>query len=225
MIEDTFLAVNKKYLGIGLRSVDILIIAQIEEFQRNNHECYITNKQFSELSGESEDTIKRALSKLEKMNIIKRKTTFIEGNGKANRRRILILNSKEVWMVHINPTKMDSAKVKDGRCKNDQWMVQDAPIKDNIKDKEKDNMIIIRNIWDYISLDEETQEDVDLGLLLQSDLITDNIYNFICDEFNRLGDTATFIISYDKIQSYKGGKCMGICHTASQLGGATIGCV
>jgi DNA-binding Lrp family transcriptional regulator len=212
-MDNKFLAINKKYFDIGLRSVDILIIAQIEEFQRNNCECYITNKQFSEFLGESEDTIKRSLNKLEKMKIIKRKTTFIEGNGKANRRRILIVNNKEEWKDHFAPTKMDGANLDDGRCKTDKWKVQNAPIKDNIKEKE--NIIIIRNIWDYISLDQETQEDIELGLLLQSELITDNIYNFICNEFDRLGDEVTFIMSDNKIQSYKDGKCMGTCRAVS----------
>jgi DNA-binding Lrp family transcriptional regulator len=219
MMDNKFLAINKNYFDIGLKSVDILIIAQIEEFQRNHRECYITNKQFSEISGESEDTIKRSLRKLEKMNVIKRNTTFIEGNGKANRRRTLTLNNPGEWKDHIAPTKMDSAEVDDGRCKKDKWKVQNAPIKDNIKDKEKDNMVIIRNIWDYIFFDEDTQEDIDLGLIYKSEIITENARDFIFDEFDRLGHDITFIASFDKIQSYKDGKCMGTYHTTFYMGG------
>ena len=32
---DTFLKINKKYLALGLKSIDILIISQIEDFYRN----------------------------------------------------------------------------------------------------------------------------------------------------------------------------------------------
>ena len=33
----TFLQINKDYMGLGLKSVDLLIISQVEEFERN--EC------------------------------------------------------------------------------------------------------------------------------------------------------------------------------------------
>lgn len=88
---NNFLAIDKKYLNKHLKSIDILIIAQIEEFYRNGHECYITNKQFSEMFGESESTIKRSLGKLEELQIIKRDVTFVVGNGRSNRQRILTL--------------------------------------------------------------------------------------------------------------------------------------
>ena len=123
MIDDTFLAMNKKYLSIGLRLIDVFIISQIDEFQRNNCECYLTNKQLSEISGESEDAVKRSINKLEKMNVIKRNTTFIGGNGKATRRRVLILNNKEEWIEHIALTKMDGTKFGYGRGKNDKWNI------------------------------------------------------------------------------------------------------
>ena len=84
---ENFLAVNKEYLGMGLKSIDILIISQIEEYKRNECDCYITNEQFANMFGDSRETIKRYLTKLENMGIISRKTKFIEGNGRANRKR------------------------------------------------------------------------------------------------------------------------------------------
>lgn len=215
MIEDTFLAVNKKYLGTILKSIDILIVAQIDEFQRNHCECYLTNKQLSELSGESEDTIKRSLNKLEKLNIIKRNTTFIDGNGKANRRRVLILNNIEKWKDHIAPTKMDGANLNDGRCKNDEWKVHNAPIKDNIKEKKKDNILETKEILSLISFDKEIQEDIEYGLGCPEDYMIDNFYSFVSEEFDRLGRDITFIVFYDAIKSYKDGKCMGTCLAVS----------
>lgn len=209
---NTFLAINKEYLYIGLKSIDILIIAQIEEFQRNECECYVTNKQLSEMFGESEDKIKRSLAKLEKMNIVKRTTTFIEGNGKCNRRRILSINDKKEWKVHSTPTKMDGAKVDNGRCKNSEWKEHNAPIKENIKDKEKDN--IIKAILGLSSLDEDLQEDVNLGLAIPEDYLSEKFYSFAIKELDRLGNNISFVISYDKIESYKNNKCMGSCYEA-----------
>ena len=71
-IKETFFAVNKNYLNQGLKSIDILILSQIEEFDRNKCKCYVTNKQFADMFGESESTIKRALERLETQNILKR---------------------------------------------------------------------------------------------------------------------------------------------------------
>ena len=214
-MENNFLALNKEYLGIKLRSIDILIIAQIEEFNRNGRECYITNKQFSEMFGESEDMIKRSLTRLEKMNIINRNTIFINGKGKSNRRRTLSINNKKEWIEHIAPTKMEGAKVEDGRCINGKWKVHNALIKDNRKDKEKDNIEKMKMILSLISFDEEIQEDIKFGLGIPEDYISEQFYSFATEELDRLGNSASFIVSYDIIKSYKNGKCMGSCHAVS----------
>ena len=43
-MEDTFLAIDKRYFKLGLKSIDILILAQVDEFNRNGYECYVTNQ-------------------------------------------------------------------------------------------------------------------------------------------------------------------------------------
>ena len=80
-MDNCFLAINKEYFGKGLKSIDILILAQIEEFQRNKRECYVTNKQFSEMFGESESTVKRSLSRLIEEKCIIKETHTVIGNG------------------------------------------------------------------------------------------------------------------------------------------------
>lgn len=153
---DTFLKINKKYLALGLKSIDILIISQIEEFSRNKCECYMTNEQFSVLFGESGSTIKRSLDKLESMNIISRDTKFIKGNGKGTKQRILSLNERKHWMVQNEPSseckvqtqEMEGSKYDDGRFKNQECKVHNEPI----KDKEKENK--------KITLKEKTEESV-----------------------------------------------------------------
>lgn len=145
-----FLAVNKNYLRMGLKSIDILILSQIEEFQRNECNCYVTNEQFSEMFGESKDTVKRSLNKLEEMNIIERKTSYVEGNGRANRQRIIELNDVSKWRVQNAPVKMEGANSDNGGCKNPECKEQNAPIKEKEKDNIKDNIIS-----EYIPSDEE----------------------------------------------------------------------
>lgn len=142
---DTFLKINKKYFSLGLKSIDILILSQIEEFQRNEYECYITNKQFSEMFGESESTIKRSIDKLESLNIIQRNTQFVKGNGKGTKQRVLSINNYEYWKVHNEPTntckvqnlKMEGSNIDVGRFKNQECKVHNEPIKENLKKNKK----------------------------------------------------------------------------------------
>lgn len=135
-MENNFLAVNKNLFGRGLKSIDILIISQIEEFERYKCQCYITNEQFSKMFGESVSTIKRALDRLDDLKIIKRTTSFIEGNGRANKQRVLSINNHIEWKVQYEPTKegMEGSNIDNGRFKSEQWKVHNEPIKDNLKD-------------------------------------------------------------------------------------------
>lgn len=94
-MKGTFLAVDKTYLRSGLKSIDILLLAQIEEFQRNGSQCYMTTEQFSMLFGESERTVERSLERLDRGNWIIRKSSFVSGRGRGNRRRILMLAPDE----------------------------------------------------------------------------------------------------------------------------------
>lgn len=82
-----------------LKSVDLLIISKIDELEKTVGKCCITNEQFSKILGESISTIKRSLNKLEALNIIKRNTEFVHGNGRANKQRIINVNSKSEWNI------------------------------------------------------------------------------------------------------------------------------
>lgn len=142
---DKFLAVNKSYFRMGLKSIDILIISQIEEFERNKCKCFITNEQFSEMFGESVSTIKRALDKLDDLKIIKRNNSYVEGNGRANKQRVLSLNNRSKWKVQNEPTiepieEMEGSNVDNGRFKNEEWKVHNELIKDNLKENKKENL-------------------------------------------------------------------------------------
>lgn len=142
---DIFLKVNKNYFCLNLKSIDILMIAQIEEFHRNSCECYMTNEQFSIMFGESESTIKRVIDKLEKLNIIQRSTKFINGNGKGTKQRILSINDHNFWKVQneltnkckVQNQEMEGSKIDNGRFKNKECKVHNGPIKEKEKENKK----------------------------------------------------------------------------------------
>lgn len=143
-----FLAVDKSNFNQGLKSIDLMILSQIEEFQRNNCKCYMTNEQLSEAFGESQSTIKLSISKLEEMNVICKETSFVKVNGKGTRQRVLYVNDKEKWKITAkNGAKMEGSisamegsDFENGKTKNDEWKGQSEPIKNNIKNNEKDNI-------------------------------------------------------------------------------------
>lgn len=134
---DNFLSINKKYFNIGLKSIDILILSQIEEYQRNNCECYITNQQFSDMFGESVSTIKRSIDKLEQKGMLERKTRSRTDNGKKSKERTL-----NVIKVHneLNFKNKQGSNVEQVRFKNEKSKAHNGLIKENKKEKKKDNI-------------------------------------------------------------------------------------
>lgn len=191
-----FLQVNKDYMGLGLKSVDLLIVSQIEEFTRNGNQCYVTNKQFSDMFGESESSIKRAIDKLVKVDIIHRDTVFVQGNGRANKQRVLNINNRKKWKVQNEPTiteckvqndltkkmegsnfEMEGSKSDDGRFKNGQWKGQNDPIKDNkninkIKIKDNSNF----NLNSDFDLKDDSNSNLDSSVSIEKKRIVINLF-------------------------------------------------
>ena len=93
-MQNKFLAVNKTYLNSDLHPIDILILSQVEEFHRNQCNCCLTNEQFSKMFGATLYSIKASLDKLENKNYITRNIEFISGHGRANKQRIIKLNTQ-----------------------------------------------------------------------------------------------------------------------------------
>ena len=153
-MENKFLAIDKRYFGTGLRSLDLLIVAHIEELQRNGCECHFTNQQFCEMFGEDINAVKRSIKKLEDMGVITRCTTFIKDNGRGNRQRRLNINHQwkaqceptiTEWMAHNEPSiGMEGSDDADGRLKNGEWKAHSEPIKDKEKII-KDNVLKAHN--------------------------------------------------------------------------------
>lgn len=143
-MENKFLAINKKYFNREFKSIELLIIAQIEEFERNNCECYITNEQLSDMFGESISTIKRALSSLETKGIIKRKTSTVSNNGQKSKKRIIsiskVQNEPNLNQNDVKKSNKQGSDIKKVRFKNEESKVHNDLIKENKKEKKKDNI-------------------------------------------------------------------------------------
>ena len=74
-----FLKVNKDLFSLGLNPTEILVYAQVAEFNRNTGDCFISDKAMAENFGVSDKTISRALATLEEKGLIRRETKNIKG--------------------------------------------------------------------------------------------------------------------------------------------------
>lgn len=92
---NNFLAVNKNYLYTDLQPIDILILSQVAEFNRNQCNCCLTNEQFSKMFGATLYSVKASLDRLENKNYITRSIEFISGHGRANKQRLIKLTEPQ----------------------------------------------------------------------------------------------------------------------------------
>lgn len=111
------MAINKSYFGKGLKAIDLLILSQIEEFERNYRICYLTDKQFMHITGAGKSAVRASLNRLEDDNIIALHTEVVTIDGKAKKRRYISLIKNYYYAI-----------LKGNTC-----CVENQYIKDNLK--------------------------------------------------------------------------------------------
>ena len=92
----TFLAVNNDYLDSNLQPIDILILSKVAEFHRNQCNCCLTNERIAKMFCTTLYSVKASLDRLEENKYITRENIFINNNGRANKQRIIKLNTLEL---------------------------------------------------------------------------------------------------------------------------------
>lgn len=136
-MSNNFLQVNKEWLSnTELSLLEKLIVAQINEFERNKKECYMTDKQFADAFGVSTQQVTRAIKKLADNNIIQRNTKTVSNNGQASKHRTLKAIVKSDYSLKEGIVKNEKRN-----SQNDsQGIVTSDYIKDNLKENIKDNL-------------------------------------------------------------------------------------
>lgn len=135
-----FLKINKDLFKLGLNPTEILILAQIIEFNTNTGDCFISDKQLAETFGVSESTVKREVKKLEELGFIIRETKNVKG-GKERHIKVNLTKIEEV----LTSVKMsfDNANKAQNELSTSVNLPlvkeQNDTIKENIKDNLKDN--------------------------------------------------------------------------------------
>lgn len=116
-----FLKVDKDLFNKGLNPTEILVLAQITEFNTNTGDCFISDEALANQFGVSAKTISRTIAALEEKGLIIKETKNVKG-GKE--RHIKIPQRT------ICPLTTDNLSIDKGQI----YSIKDN-IKDNIKDK------------------------------------------------------------------------------------------
>lgn len=96
----TYIKVNTEFFKMNLNPTEVLLLALVESFARDNKECYYTNEQLAEMFSVSVSYIKKTLDGLEAKNYIKRNTKFIRDRETAKAYRV-----RSIELVHLQVKK------------------------------------------------------------------------------------------------------------------------
>lgn len=136
MEKELFLKVSKNryFDNKDLSPLDMLILSQVEEFERNEKSCYMASKTFASNFNVSEETINRSIKKLVSMQYINSTLNNEHKDGK------------------IQTTRQLSIVKKDMSCQNDELLScqndsqkDNYLLKDKLKENKKDNTIANQN--------------------------------------------------------------------------------
>lgn len=135
-----FLEVNKDFFNLGLNPTEILVLAQIAEYNRTTKNCFISDKTLAQQFGVSDRTISRAIGKLEQEGFIKRETK----NVKGGKERHLFIQLDQIEEKLTKDKMTVDGETQPTKCPltNDSLSLdnrQNDLIKEKGKDKEKDN--------------------------------------------------------------------------------------
>ena len=143
MEKELFLKVSKNryFDNKDLSPLDMLILSQIEEFERNEKSCYMASKTFASNFNVSEETINRSIKKLVSMQYINSTLNNEHKDGKIQTTRQLSIVKKDMACQNDNTQDETSKNVS---CQNDSQK-DNYLLKDKLKENKKDNTIANEN--------------------------------------------------------------------------------
>ena len=160
MEKELFLKVSKNryFDNKDLSPLDMLILSQVEEFERNEKSCYMASKTFASNFNVSEETINRSIKKLVSMQYINSTLNNEHKDGKIQTTRQLSIVKKDMACQNDNTQDETSKNVS---CQNDELLsCQNDSQKDNyiLKDNLKEN--IKDNNNEQIKKDKYTEDNI-----------------------------------------------------------------
>lgn len=161
---NVFLKVNKDLFKLGLNPIEILILAQVMEFNTNTGDCFKSDKALAEDFGVSDKTISRAVNNLVDKGFVSKTTKNVQ---RGKERHITVnLPIIEAALKGVTTDKLSVVNETITSTKDKLSLAEqtNCPLRngqnDFIKDKEKD-----KNIKDNITDDIEKKESQEQGKL------------------------------------------------------------
>lgn len=144
---------NKYFNNKDLSPTKILILSQIEEFERNGKTCYITDDTLANNFNVSIPTISRAIADLEEKKYIIKTTKNKNENGNVKTTRQLSINQEKFSCQNDNTKNDENASyqndnINDENIENVSYQNADLPTYQN--DNVKDNYILKDNLKENI---------------------------------------------------------------------------
>ena len=158
MEKELFLKVSKNryFDDKNLSPLDMLVLSQIEEFERNKKSCFMASKTFASNFNVSEETINRSIKKLVGMQYINSTSHNEHKDGKIQTiRELSIIKNK-------TSNQNDNSQDENVSCQNDELLTcQNDSLKDNyiLKDNLKEN-IKDNNNNEQIEKDKYTEDGI-----------------------------------------------------------------
>ena len=181
---NVFLQVNKDLFKMGLNPTEILLLAEIMEYDRTTGEFFKSNDALAEEFSVSAKTISRAVDSLEEKGLITRETKSVKG-GKI--RRIFLQHSS---LEDASKDKMSIVSEAPGGIKG-----QNVPCtKDNLSIVNRQNDLIKEKIKDNSKIKEEnSSQSEELG---SSDNPIEVTLEWLADRHNELRECANGLYKY-----------------------------
>lgn len=153
--KEVFLKVSKnRYFNRkDISTLDMLILSQIEEFERNEKSCYMTDEVFASNLNSSISTINRAIKSLTERHFINKTTKNVNVEGKVKTIRQLSIIKKDMTNQNDNTSnEIVANQIENMACQNDELLTcqndsqkDNYLLKDKLKENKKDNNIANQN--------------------------------------------------------------------------------
>ena len=153
--KEVFLKVSKnRYFNRkDISTLDMLILSQIEEFERNEKSCYMTDEVFASNLNSSISTINRAIKSLTERRFINKTTKNVNVEGKVKTIRQLSIIKKDMTNQNDNTSnEIVANQIENMSCQNDELLTcqndsqkDNYLLKDKLKENKKDNTIVNQN--------------------------------------------------------------------------------
>ena len=153
--KEVFLKVSKnRYFNRkDISTLDMLILSQIEEFERNEKSCYMTDEVFASNLNSSISTINRAIKSLTERHFINKTTKNVNVEGKVKTIRQLSIIKKDMTNQNDNTSnEIVANQIENVSCQNDELLTcqndsqkDNYLLKDKLKENKKDNTIVNQN--------------------------------------------------------------------------------